>query len=351
MSAQRRLGCGRRGRSHARQARGDRTYGWPRRHADLRSHGRGRSVAPRARRRPVPRGADGAPARLAHDPARRLPGGDRPAPARRHPRLPRGRRHQRDRPRARRRRGQARPGAPAHRGRALLDPRGHLHPRDPLRDGLRHRARGVGAGHGLHPGPFDQRRAARARRLARPRPPDHLRPRPGGARPRRPPPRAGAAQRPAPGAGDPLLAAALHLRRRELAGAGAPHPPGLHGGLHGRLRAAGHAGHRRPRHGGPGWRADPAARPGQRRAAPGDALLRLRGGDRPSGRHRRHHRLHLRRRRRDGPVGAGGRVRDPGPGVRDVLAAPGDGRCAREAARARGASRRRGCAAPLASTP
>ena len=36
--------------------------------------------------------------------------------------------------------------APPHRGRALRDARGHLHPRDALRDRLRRRARGVGAG-------------------------------------------------------------------------------------------------------------------------------------------------------------------------------------------------------------
>ena len=59
--------------------------------------------------------------------------------------------------------------APAHRGRALLDARGHLHPRDAVRDRLRRRARGVGARRGVHPGPHHQRRAARARRLARPR--------------------------------------------------------------------------------------------------------------------------------------------------------------------------------------
>ena len=141
-----------------------------------------------------------------------------------------------------------------------------------------------------------------------------------------------AARRPAPGDGDPLLAAALPRRRRELAGPRAPHPPRLVRSLHGRLRPAGDAGHRRARHGGPGWRADPAARPGERRAAPGDALLRLRRGDRPPGRHRRHHRLHLRRRRRGGHGGLARRRRHPRPGVRHGLAAPGARRPARSSA-------------------
>src|SRR3954454_20091776 len=84
----------------------------------------------------------------------------------------------------------------------------------------------------------------------------------------------------------------------------------------------------------------PAAGPGQRRPAPGDALLRLRGGDGPPGRHRRHHGLHVRRGRGDGRLGAGRRVRDPGPGVRRAVASAGDRRGAREAARARACSAR-----------
>ena len=218
----------------------------------------------------VPRRADRAPARVAHDPARRLPRGDRPAPARRDPRLPGGRRRQRGRPCPRRRRGQARARAPAHRGRALLDARGHLHPRDAVRDRLRHRARRVGAGGGLHPGPHHQRRAARARRLARPAPPSRsaavvavavvvlatvgrgscARCAAPCARGRRSSPRRGASL-----VGVASWQALARLIRL-----------GLDGGLHGRLRPAGDAGDRRARHGGPGRRADPAARPGQRRA-------------------------------------------------------------------------------------
>ena len=122
-------------------------------------------------------------------------------------------------------------------------------------------------------------------------------------------------------------------RRRELAGARSRHPPRLVRGLHGRLRPAGDAGHRRARDGRPGRRADPAARPGERRAAPGHALLRLRRGHRPSGRHRRHHRLHFRRRRRGGHGGLAGGGRHPRPGVRHAVAAPGARAAARSSAR------------------
>ena len=110
--------------------------------------------------------------------------------------------------------------APAHRGRALLDARGHLHPRDAVRDGLRHRARGVGAGQGFIPVPTTSGELPAldvSLVLGHPIVSVLVA---GGARPssaarlvRR------AARRPAPGAGDPLLAAALRLRRRELAGA------------------------------------------------------------------------------------------------------------------------------------
>ena len=182
-------------------------------------------------------------------------------------RLPGGRGRQRDRPRARWRRRQARAYAAGIEGARYSTLAATFIPETLFETAFGTALVAWGLAMGFIPVPHHQRRAARARRLAGPR----------ASRCVRslvapvlvvvgPAARARAARRPAPGDGDPLLAAALPRRRRELAGPGTPHPPGLDGGLHGRLRPPGDAGHRRARHGGPGRRADPAARPGERRA-------------------------------------------------------------------------------------
>ena len=198
----------------------------------------------------------------------------RPAAAQHDGRLPRRRGAQRRHPGPRRRRGEALARAPAHRRRPLPDAGRDLRPGDRLRDPLRLRARRLGAGPGLPPRPRHVGGPAAGRRVAVPRASgaghaDHGR-RPGAGRARGPP---GAATNDrlrrarAPGPGHPGPPAALPHGGRLVAGARAPHPPGLAGGLHAGLRAPGDASDGRAGHGRPGRRADHPARPGQRGAA------------------------------------------------------------------------------------